>query len=33
MLNPKSYDLRQQKLIGRVNTNLYSLVDSEKDEQ
>lgn len=33
MLTPKSDDLRQQKLIGKVNINLYNLVDSEKEEQ
>lgn len=33
MLNSKTNDLKQQKLIGRVITNLYSLVDNEKEEQ
>jgi hypothetical protein len=32
MVNPKggSYDLKQQKLIGKVNTNLHALVDNEQ---
>jgi hypothetical protein len=33
MLDTKSDDLRHQKLIGKVNINLYNLVDSEKEEQ
>ena len=31
MLNTKTKDIHQQKLIGKVNTNLYSLVESVKD--
>lgn len=33
MANLKSKDLRQQKLIGKVNANLYNLFECEKDEQ
>lgn len=31
MAHPETNDLRYQKLIGKVNKNLYSLVDCEKD--
>jgi hypothetical protein len=30
MVYPKIDDLKQQKLIGKVNTNLHGLVDNEQ---